>query len=645
MKKFLVALAALLLPIESHSFFTDVQSQQLTHKSMLFNGGFENGKKGWTASAGSFSTVTSAANIGQGNESVSWDASATAQNLRSDLYTIPAGLYARSCLASIKYKGGDSGLKFQVLDGSSNVLATQTLSAQTNFATSELSFLCPSSGQLRLSIDSTADAAIAYFDNAYLGEDYRIGVVSQPQLMGRLSFAKTASCTWTDTDTSGALVDYATIAACPGPTVEYAGNGPHTWSTTDTDLPQVSVSNLPPGIYLVRVTLAAVASSGTLQLSISDGTTNSGTSAPQQISNTTAAQQVLSGYFSYSSGGNRTFKIQHSQGGVNQVAIANATAANVGNSPTQFEIIRYPSANDISFRPDQTPASWSGYHANDCQFPVSSGGAGFVDLNSTSCSAGELQNRNFGSVTSNGVAFTSAGASTRKAQIEFTPPRIGRYLITVNTLQYYNASPNATLLRMVDGSGGEIASASAFTGTAGGYAVPVTLSGILNVSSIASVTVKLQGATSAGTSGGVGPNTVTATNSRTIAWSVVELDAPLAMPFIMNSVRSSYSGVIGVEAASVTTNCAGAGACTITENTGGITSITRGGSAGVYTVAIAAGTFSSKPICICGVNDGNSYQCAVNQSTSTSTSIVLQGNTAAGVSQDIAPSIHCIGPR
>jgi hypothetical protein len=96
------------------------------------NGGFEDGVANWTASGGTFTSTTTAANVGFEVTAGSWDASAAAQTLSNDLVTIPAGLFGKVCSLTWVYKGGDANLKAQVFDGTSVIAESAAFSAHTD---------------------------------------------------------------------------------------------------------------------------------------------------------------------------------------------------------------------------------------------------------------------------------------------------------------------------------------------------------------------------------------------------------------------------------------------------------------------------------------------------------------------------------
>lgn len=154
-----------------------------------YNNKAEEGTTYWSETGGgSLGTTTTAANVGNGLASFSFDASTSGDYVASDVRVIPAGLYGASCLAEIYYQGFDSNVTLQVYDGT-NVIASETLTEATNYTKSQINFLCPTSGNLQLRIYASADAAIGYFDEVHLGSATNISVYDGAIDLGTESWA------------------------------------------------------------------------------------------------------------------------------------------------------------------------------------------------------------------------------------------------------------------------------------------------------------------------------------------------------------------------------------------------------------------------------------------------------------------------
>jgi hypothetical protein len=81
------------------------------------------------------------------------------------------------------------------------------------------------------------------------------------------------------------------------------------WQTTDSDLPRVTINNLPSGKYKATFTFLSYTSNGNAPVfAINDGSTTCEPISTEQ-SNAFATSQVISCTFSYSNSGNRVFEL------------------------------------------------------------------------------------------------------------------------------------------------------------------------------------------------------------------------------------------------------------------------------------------------------------------------------------------------
>lgn len=145
------------------------QRAELRDVGTLKNPGFEQGKTYWTASAGTFTVTTTAADVAFGTTAASWDASATAQTLTSDQVDVPPGGYGSQCTVKFWYKGGDSSLTARVISGAAATLVESVLRTQSVYTFVELDFACPTSSTFAFRLVSTGNAAAVLFDQVYLG--------------------------------------------------------------------------------------------------------------------------------------------------------------------------------------------------------------------------------------------------------------------------------------------------------------------------------------------------------------------------------------------------------------------------------------------------------------------------------------------
>jgi hypothetical protein len=144
-------------------------------------------------------------------------------------------------------------------------------------------------------------------DGAFVGAVDAAADVDQSRVAGESYFPGTASCTgWTRTSTT--LGAFATDADCPGPTVSFSTMG--SWQTTDVDLPEQTINNLPAGTYEATFQLPHFVgtSNNSPVLAINDGTTTC-TGVRGNGHNSAQIGQTVSCIFRYTESGNRSFEL------------------------------------------------------------------------------------------------------------------------------------------------------------------------------------------------------------------------------------------------------------------------------------------------------------------------------------------------
>ncbi len=602
--------------------------------NLLSNDGFESGVSvGWTSSGGTFAAATGG-NILIGNASATFDASATSQYIESSAYTVPNGLYGRSCEARMIYLGGDANLTMKVLDGSSAAVSGASdfvLSAVTTPRKVSIYFPCPTSGSIKLRVVSTANAAIVALDKMHLGEaDF--SSVAQSTLIGSAYFPTTASCTWSRTNTS--IGAFSTTSACPGPTVEY-NPGPGTIQTTDADLPQVTVANLPDGFYEVRYTAQAsmTGSNAVNRFAITDGTTTTGYgSGPTNTG--VGGQMAVVGYFSYSSSGSRTFALNSSSTAGNTVISLDS-----GNQILHFSIKRWPTTQEQVFRPETLANSWSGKHGNDCFWQQTQTNYTVPPIDS-SCTFSERQNVNFGTVTS----YNDGTPNNNYPGITFTPSSTGKYFICVaghfNGSQV-NAGINFKLANPADTN--IVLEHGGYANNTSSLVQPLTMCGVYNATSTASQSLVLWFKSTGGSAA--------LTNSSTessLEWSIFKLDQPFPAPVLTGGMTTNSTGLIRY--AGFIGNVNGSSSSVVSQTgTNAFAYSATGANNGIITWSIAAGTFSATPICNCNylrtdASTTTSYPCMLGPQSSTSLITILRdadaGTAAFGSQEKVSVTCH-----
>jgi hypothetical protein len=598
-------------------------------KQLLNNGGFERGKASWTASGGTFAIVTSGTNLLTGNDSATWDSNGAAQTLLSTAVTIPKGLYGTNGvgLCKIQVPSGAATHTIEAYDGS-NILGSVTILSSTIPTYSYVNFVFPSSGSISLRLKSVnADEPLIAIDDCFLASASEVNMtqVSQAQFIGSAYFATTASCLWTRA-TSTTLAAFATTAACPGPTVDI-NPGPGTIQTTDSDLPRVTVANLPPGNYKACFN-GAVVSNTTNQMSfaIFDGTT---TSPMRQgaLGNGSGGTISICGVYNYTSAGSHSYELYSAASTSSTITLSSAVA------PDQlgFTLEKFPSTTEMAYRPDAGGAlSWSGYHDSTCSWTVTQTTFAADFAVDTTCALVERTNVNFGAVTS---ALVSAD---KLPGIVFTPKRVGRYYVcaTVNEPGSGTAS-NTTRFRLTDGTT-TIAENGNSQGTNGAWSV--NLCGIYSATALTSTTLKVQGDAASGTA--LIHNADTANTA--IEWSIFSMDQQIPAPLLVNSVVSSSSGVERIGRAYIANN----GTCTITSQSGNWISSVAHSATGVCDLTITG--FSAAPTCIAMQVDAAASGWANLMTGATSTFVKIKNISDTGtgtVTSDRDFTIICMGPN
>jgi hypothetical protein len=126
-------------------------------------------------------------------------------------------------------------------------------------------------------------------------------------------------------------------------------------------------------------------------------------------------------------------------------------------------------------------------------------------------------------------------------------------------------------------------------------------------------------------------------NVNPIEFQIIELDAPMSMPFVLNQVSTDNTN--GERAVRASVN-GGTGA--ITKQSGSWLTFVSHPSAGNYNYTISP-AFSDQPGCVCTNLDASARTCQVSAlSTSTlSVAIGLPGSA----NEDHSFSLICIGPK
>jgi hypothetical protein len=597
----------------------------------------------WSQTGGGAFTVTStAADVGNGTYAFSFDASAASDFATSDSRMVPAGLFGANCLLEFYYKGFDSNIAVQVYDGT-NVIASENLVASTNYTKKQINFICPSSGGLQVRFFATANAAIGFWDEVHLGSGLNISNVSQAGFVGSAYFAETANCLWSRTNT--AVGAFSTDTDCPAPTVS-SNPGPGTIQTTDADLPQITVNDLPPGRYMVIASGEFHTDTGSTGISgaLFDGVTTTGHTSCFNLSgsNTTCPLTVIAN-FTYTSSGDRTFAI-HGAAQANSVQINNN--ANVNGRRTTFTIYRFPNdsqeAIDLESQPWRVDANIGGANPNlstssqTAYIGVENAGLTLVNNSGSNVLTAQVP-----CSSTNPPTGTTCSVGSESVGVSFTIPRAGDVLACVSfgvevstgsggswdgAFQVVETPNNAQTILQEGKSRIPWESRVANSIVGGG---PGRVCGTFNFTSAGLKTLRLMYETSvSGTvSSAIILSDASATQGqRDIHWEVYPINQNFNAPIIVGSVTSNSSGGERIERA--TLNCDGASSI-LTQSGSWVSSIGNI-AAGACIITLPSGKFGAAPTCsISDLTVGNPGNVLAVQATS-ATSITVDCDSTTG---------------
>jgi hypothetical protein len=587
------------------------------------NADAEAGTADHTASGGTF--VASSSSPLDGAKSFLFTPSAGAQTVTTGQKTITSGLAGASCIGKVLYKTTESTNPYilQVIDGSSNVLSTQTLPTTNGIAQNAYApFLCPASGTIALQVKAAASTpgANIQWDDEHLGSEIRTANVSQATFYGSVTISG-CSANWTYPTTTGAW--NAPSAAPTGCTYVTSGS----LSAPSTMYPGYRAA-LPPGEYAVLVNGSYVINgtgSGYLRFANSGNTivsrelhtftnpTAGGLSPPFSLSYTMSVSSAQSA-------ADFLIQEQHASSGSLQIYGSGT------NQQLTISVYKYPTSTQTAVSADSAAASWSGYITGSSGTTNS---ASYVDLTSTGASITALSSTN--------VTCTTSSTSVYGITCAF--PRTGTFKISASGTSQSATSGGNDSLRLVDGSGALIDAGKTVTRGSANSDQAFSLGGDYKVAAVGSVTFKIQGGTS-GTLLGIVNGA--ATGSPSSSWSVLQIDGAQPQPVYPGMVASSSAGNLRVEYVRVQPACTVNGACTISSGTPAV-SVTRTGT-GAYTIGFATGNYSGAAHCSPVQSQSNSFK-VYSTGTPTATSFNFGCTDSSNVAQDCEFSALCVGPR
>jgi microcystin-dependent protein len=592
---------------------------------------------GYTASAGTVTADTTSTALIDGAKSCKFTPSSAGNYVETTTgLTTRVDHRGKNCEARVSVMGDASGYTIGLYDSGSLVSSVSGVSSTSAYQDYSIPYPCGGSGSsYKIRLTSTTGTNAVNFGNVYFGPITNLSSVDQASFVGSSYFAVTASCDWSRTNTSPGA--FSTTAACPGPTVEESLLG--SWQTTDADLPQQTINNLPAGRYEVIFTGdgGAITSGGVTAYTISDGTTTSG-AGYGDTSNAGASQFTVRGFFNYTSPGNRTFALWGSAAS----GITNRVYNSLTATTTRIQVVRMAGTTQSAIAPPQR-AELIGtvFYNSSSTCPVNSLAADGSAVSRSTYSAlfakiGTTFGVGDGSTTFNlpnlqGIFIRGSGSQTISGLT---------YTGTLATKSYATTGrPNDT----------------AFTGTTnttGAHTHTIQASGLLAQSG-ASYGVVGSNGTSQSSSNGNHSHTVsingggdTETAPANIGMLACIWNTSTPAPLLVGSVTSNSAGMERHERA--TFLCSGSSA--VNSQSGTWISSIGNVSSGACTLNITSGIFSGTPSCIAGITEdpGATMEAAAITSVSSSSVVVKCKSQSSGTTANCTGytgSIQCTGPR
>lgn len=601
--------------------------------NVLLNPDIETGAiTGWNNIGGGTLVTTSAGSeVAFGGFALSFNAGSASDAVVSDQINVPEGLFSANCLARFFYKGGDSNLKLQAIDGSSNVLGETILAGSVDYRVDSVSFICPASGTIALRVLASADAAAMFLDNMHLGENFLVGTAAQAELFLYAFYPVASNCIWIRTDTSFGA--FPTDSDCVSVTAVTDLEG--TLDTSDNDLPDLQFTTpLPPGNYVISThfTGSNSVSSAELGFRIASPGFGNGTQCGQQLSGTTQTGHVTCSMNLIVTGVGPT--------SFNMEGRSSSGDASLFNRPNMGELTwkieRFPNAVQQVLRVEQI--AW---HVDATQ-----GGANPSLGLSTVSSYANITNSSLTTVTRPGsipvlqscssteVASGSTCSVDEAVGISFVLPSAGKVLACATFGFGAHATAGnsiSTVFRMVETANNaqvEIQSGGTSVPSGSVSSTPITntliaqrVCGTFEFVSVGQKTLRIlytQTVSGSPTVSAIFIDEVTGSSgSRTMHWEVYPLRSFIQAPLIVNHVSTDASA--GMLITNARLDC-DSSASILSQSGNWLTSIGNI-SAGCCTLSFTAGTFNNPPVCNVTIETNTAFVATVDTASTSSVDV------------------------
>lgn len=603
MKK-LFLLTTMLLGLAAHGqVLAPSQTAYVPPTNLLVeNPGFEKGKSKFIQSGGTFTIATSGTNLIGDKASAVFTASGSGQYIQSQLYTVPVALQGTNCMARMHYKDGDTNYKLVVLDGSSNVIATRTIDQTVTYRTPfAVHFVCPTSGSIRMRLESTASGAQIETDNWHLGAQDNIYEVGN--FVTNWDNATFTGSATTNSTYSGKCRVVGDSEECRV-RITYAG-APNAFSTLSLNLP-------------FTIDTTKLQSTTTLATRLGTG---------HHYDPAGGTTQYLVGVV-YESSTVVRIRLLAATGAINyqNFDISASIPFSIASGAYTDVVFTVPVSGLTAAQQIYTPSTVSAFAAVAA--------SGTPSFSTTSTSYVDVTHSSFATKTYFGKA--SAPGTANDMALRITDVPAGTYMFVTNAVFTNVVGSFECAYRLYDGTNTIAEASPPLVGSSIAYDQYGNLMGVYTFSGRqADTTIKLQlKAPSGGTC-------LVGSNNGKLTISMIPLTQNLPVPILLNSLATDYAGNTKVGWAHVDSSCTSS-PCTITDQSGMFTSITRG-SAGTYTANFAS-TFGVHPTCK-PVSKTSGSACSYISSQSTSAVTFVMHACATGTATDAAFDLECTGPK
>lgn len=654
---------------------------------------FESGVGGWTASGGSF-TIESASPL-NGEGSGKFNASATAQTLSSANFIVLAGFEGRKCQVHIPYykyeSGSDGDYVLKVLDGEdTEIVDGINFNVTGATATSSIfqTFDCPllnggdDSDEIRVVIESTADAGDLIVDDIFLGQGRNVFDFNSPAFVGGITTpANQTNCSPTITGI-GSWIAFGTDADCATWT-------PATSKTTVTGtqgVPHFTINDMKQGQHFATIQINYLGSTTTdglydclMSLEYNDGTGAKRAGVSGITSYQTAGSQIPGAMasfvanFSTATRGDVDFRLLGNQSGGTgnrcQLRLDSVTPNppsviiyTVAESPVEgqtYDTVGWRVDASISgANPDLGTSSVATYTGitNGSLTLENSTGRGVISAQipcsstnpptGTTCAAGD---------ESLGVSFVAPKAQDVKVCAAYSVADNCNTGTGICSTGYtFKIAQTGNSDQIISASGGENVAAGGTLQQNSGNGVQIRsnmkVCGRFSLASSGQKTFRLMRVQDAATNisssfifgdAGLGLRdvrfTVEPINESMPTPVFDDLTSALASTLKSSTSNISYKGV------AVNTTCS-VSPCTKTNEYGGWGTVTRSGT-GAYNAPFS-GAYSSTPICsVNSLLGTGGVTCQTNGSPSINSVNVQCNSVSTGAAIDDRFSINCFGPE